>query len=227
MTTQTEVSTPRMTSKNAKAVCLVSGGIDSPVAAWLIARSGVQPVFVYFDSRPLVSDQAKSIALETIRKVRQRLANPARVYVIPHGDDLAQISTRCPINLACIISRRLMLRIAREVARKEGADAIVLGDSLGQKASQTAQNLQVTDSAVQDLPILRPLIGLNKMDMERYAREIGTFELSISPGVASCGVPARSPRTHGRFDEIYEAESALDLDGMIKRALEQSEILEV
>lgn len=209
-------------------MCLVSGGIDSPVASWMIARMGIQPIYVYFDSRPLVSEEAKQIAIETIRKVSQRLqTHPVRVYVVPHGEDLAEISNRSPFNLSCIVSRRLMLRVAREIARIEGADALVLGDALGQKASQTAQNLQVTDSAVRDLPILRPLIGMNKADIERYARELGTFALSTSPGVASCGIPVREPRTKARFGEINLAEGALDIRRMVDRAMERAEVLEI
>jgi len=120
----------------------------------------------------------------------------------------------------------MMFRIAGEIARRENADSIVTGDVVGQKASQTLHNLFVTDSTADGLPVIRPLVSMNKDEIERIARAVGTFEISTSPGVAACGIPTRKPRTHSRSDEIARSEAHLDLDQMIERALNAAEILE-
>ena len=119
-----------------------------------------------------------------------------------------------------------MFRIAGEIARRENADSIVTGDVVGQKASQTLHNLFATDSTADGLPVIRPLVSMNKDEIERLARAVGTFEISTSPGVATCGIPTRKPRTHSRSDEIAQSEAHLDLDQMIKRALDTAEILD-
>lgn len=119
-----------------------------------------------------------------------------------------------------------MFRVASEIARIEMADCIVTGDVVGQKASQTLHNLFVTDSTSQGLPVVRPLVGMNKDEIERVAKAIGTFELSISPGVAACGIPTRKPRTHSRPEEIAQSETHLDVNHMVRRALENAEIVE-
>ena len=120
-----------------------------------------------------------------------------------------------------------MFRVGSEIARRENADCIVTGDVVGQKASQTLHNLFVTDAAADGLPVIRPLVGMNKEEIERLARAIGTFELSTSPGVAACGIPTRKPRTHSRSEEIAESETRLDLDHMTSRAFENMEIVDV
>jgi len=206
---------------------LVSGGIDSPVALWLSIQAGIDPIAVYFDSYPLSDERARGITLRGIRKVRERSRKtPIRTYVIRHSSDLSEIASSCQRNLACVISRRMMFRIAGEIARRENADSIVTGDVVGQKASQTLHNLFVTDSTADGLPVIRPLVSMNKDEIERIARAVGTFEISTSPGVAACGIPTRKPRTHSRSDEIARSEAHLDLDQMIERALNAAEILE-
>lgn len=211
-----------------RAVCLISGGIDSPVALWLVIGSGIVPVAVFFDSYPLSDRRGREIAIQGIRKVREYSRGlPIRTYVIGHAPDVSDIVSSCQRNLACVISRRMMFRIASEIARRENADSLVTGDVIGQKASQTLHNILATDSATAGLPVIRPLVGMNKDEIERLARAIGTFEISTSPGVAACGIPTRKPRTHSHVEEIAESESQLDLDRMVKRALERAEILEI
>ena len=185
------------------------------------------PIGVFFDSYPLADRRGKEIAIESIGNVRAYSRSPPiRTYIIGHSPDLTEIVSSCQRNLACVISRRMMFRVASEIARREMADCIVTGDVVGQKASQTLHNLFVTDSTSEGLPILRPLVGMNKDEIERVAKAIGTFELSISPGVAACGIPTRKPRTHSRTDEIAESETHLDVNQMVRRALENAEILE-
>jgi thiamine biosynthesis protein ThiI len=121
----------------------------------------------------------------------------------------------------------MMFRVGSEIASRENADCIVTGDVVGQKASQTLHNLFVTDPTVDGLPVIRPLVGMNKEEIERIGRAIGTFELSTSPGVAACGIPTRKPRTRSRSEEIAESETHLDVDHMISRALENVEVMEI
>ncbi len=226
--TQSAIQSGIQRLSRGRAVCLVSGGIDSPVALWMAIKAGITPVAVYFDSYPLSDRRGKEIALQGIRKVRDHeLAQPIKTYVIPHSPDLSEIISSCQWNLACVISRRMMFRIASEIARRENADSIVTGDVVGQKASQTLHNLSVTDSATDGLPVTRPLVAMNKDEIERLARAVGTFQISIRPGVAACGIPTRKPRTHSHAGEVAKSEANLDLDHMVARALDHAETYEI
>jgi thiamine biosynthesis protein ThiI len=211
-----------------RAVFLISGGIDSPVAAWLLMRKGVEPVFAYFDNYPLCDQAAESIALETIKRVCEetKVAN-ARVYLVSHAPDLRDILSNCPTKYACILSRRIMFRVAEQIAMREDCQAIVTGDAIGQKASQTLQNIVAADCVLKSSHVLRPLVGMNKLQIERYARKIGTYPISIRPGVATCGVPTDNPSTSARRDRLSEVETALNLGAMVKRDLENARILTI
>jgi thiamine biosynthesis protein ThiI len=209
-------------------VFLVSGGIDSPVAAWLLIRKGVDPVFAYFDNYPLCDQAAEGIALDTIRKVCGNLAvHDARVYLVSHSPDLQEIVSKCPPKYACVLSRRIMLRVAEQIALKEKCVAIVTGDAIGQKASQTLQNITSADCVLNKVTVLGPLVGMNKQQIVKYAQEIGTYETSIRPGVATCGVPTNNPSTAARRDRLAEVEGALDLEAMVRRDVENSRVITV
>jgi thiamine biosynthesis protein ThiI len=214
---------PRLSGK---AVFLVSGGIDSPVSAWLLIRKGVKPVFAYFDNYPLCDQAAESIAIETIQKIcsKAKLRN-VRLYVVSHSPDLQDILSKCPAKFACILSRRMMFRVAERIAEQEDCSAIVTGDAIGQKASQTLQNIAATDCVLSKVRVLRPLVGMNKSQIVKFAKELGTYELSIRPGVASCGVPTDNPSTSARKVQLAEIESALDVESMVKRDLQNARIL--
>src|SRR5271157_116509 len=211
-----------------KALFLISGGIDSPVAAWLLVRKGVEPTFAYFDNYPLCDQAAEGIALDTIRKLCEvtKIEN-TKTYLISHSPDLQDIVTECPVKFACILSRRLMFRISEQIAIKEGCNAIVTGDAIGQKASQTLENIVATDCVLEKLAVLRPLVGMNKLQIEKFARQIGTYEISIRPGVSTCGVPTSNPSTNARRLRLEEIEKALDLTLMIKRAVENARIVTI
>ena len=225
---QSAIQSPLQNASRGRAVCLISGGIDSPVALWLIIKAGMVPIGVFFDSYPLADRRGKDIAIMSIGKVRAYSnAPPIKTYIVAHSPDLTEIVDSCQRNLACVISRRMMFRVASEIGRRESGDCIVTGDVVGQKASQTLHNLFVTDSTADGLPIVRPLVGMNKEEIERIAKTIGTFELSTSPGVAACGIPTRKPRTHSRSDEIAESEIHLNVNHMVARALENAETLEI
>jgi len=208
-----------------KAVCLVSGGIDSPIAAWLIIEKGCTPIFVYYDNYPFSDETTKQRALDTIRKLADRLnGHQAKIYVIPHGDDLTDILRNCPRRLTCILCRRMMYRVAEKVAKKEKAEAIITGEIIGEHASQTLRNLRVENTVLKNVCILRPLIGLSKVEVEHLARKIGTFEVSTRPGLC-CSAPPPQPRTHAKLEEIEKAEEKLDIEDMIKRDLKAAEVL--
>jgi len=211
-----------------RAVFLVSGGIDSPVAASLLIRKGVAPVFTYFDSYPLCDQAAEGIALETVKRVCSFYEiTGIKFYSIPHSPDLEQIVTLCPEKYSCIISRRLMFRVAEKIGCHENCYAIVTGDAIGQKASQTLQNITATDCVMEKLAVLRPLVGMNKSEIERHAKQIGTFEISTKPGVATCGVPTRNPSTSARRIRLEEVETRLDLPSMIKNAFKNARVLHI
>ncbi len=211
-----------------KALFLVSGGIDSPVAAWLLIRKGVEPVFAYFDNYPLCDQAAEGIALDAIRTVCHVVGvEDARIYIVAHSPDLQAILSKCPTKYACILSRRIMFRVAEEIASREGCQALVTGDALGQKASQTLQNIVTADSVLNKVPVVRPLVGMNKLKIEQYAKKIGTYPISIRPGVATCGVPTDNPSTSARRDRLTEVETVLDVEAMVKRDVEEARILNV
>jgi thiamine biosynthesis protein ThiI len=209
-----------------KAVFLVSGGLDSPVAALLLIRKGIKPIFAYFDNYPLCDQAAEGIAVEAIRQVcSQTKTEKSRLFIISHSPDLQEIMSKCPPKFACILSRRIMFRIAQELAIKEGCGAIVTGDAIGQKASQTLQNIVAADSILKHVQVLRPLVGMNKLQIERYAKSIGTYEISIRPGVASCGVPTNNPSTAAKRDLLDEIEGYLDTQAMVTRAVENARLV--
>jgi thiamine biosynthesis protein ThiI len=207
-----------------KAVCLVSGGIDSPVAAWLVIRKGCTPIFVYYDNYPFSDETTKQRALDTIKKLADYLiSRQAKIYLIPHGNDLTDILRNCPRRLTCILCKRMMYRVAEKVAKKEKAEAIVTGEIIGEHASQTLRNLRVMNTVLKDVCILRPLIGLSKVEVERLARKIGTFEVSTQPALC-CSAPPPQPRTRAKLEEIEKAEERLDIESMVKSDLKGADI---
>ncbi|MFQ6086473.1 MAG: tRNA sulfurtransferase [Candidatus Bathyarchaeia archaeon] len=210
-----------------KVICLVSGGIDSPVAAWLVMRKGCVPVFVFFDNHPFADETTKQRAMEAIKKLSDYAQEKKlKVYVVPHGDDLTDILRSCPRSLTCVLCRRMMYRLAEKIALLEDTDAIVTGEIIGEHASQTLVNLRVENQAISYVTILRPLLGMNKQEVENLARKIGTFDASTKPASCCTGPPPK-PRTRARLEEIREAEERLSIEEMISRDLEGANILEV
>lgn len=214
-------------SPQEKVICLVSGGIDSPVSAWLLLRKGITPVFVYFDNSPFTDESTQQRAVEAVKKLKKHItANDVKLYIVPHGNDLSDILKNCRRNLTCILCRRMMYRLAERIAMKEGAEAIATGEIIGEHASQTITNLRIVSQAISKVSIMRPLIGMNKTEVERLAREIGTFDASTK-SASCCSGPPPKPRTRARFEEVQEAEKSLDIDGMIKRDLRGASVFKV
>lgn len=209
-----------------RAVLLLSGGIDSPVAGWMAMKRGVEIIPVYFHSFPFTSDRAKEKVVDLCR-VLARYAGRIKLYVIPFTDIQKALHQGGPDELQTILLRRMMMRIARRVAEREGAVALITGESVGQVASQTLPSLAAT-GAVVDLPILRPLIALDKEEIIARAKSIGTFEISIRPYADCCTVfVPRHPETRPDLDRVARVEAGLVDPALIDTALERAEISEI
>ena len=208
-----------------KAVCLISGGIDSPVAAYRMMKRGCKAVFVHFHGRPFVSRASEEKVREII-ELLTRYQLHSRLYLVPFGEIQRQVVLGAPAAYRVVLYRRLMMRIAEEVAGRERAWGLVTGDSLGQVASQTPDNLRVVEEAV-TTPVLRPLIGMDKVEITEDARRIGTFETSIEPDQDCCRlfVPAH-PSTRTTLDQIRKIERGLDITALVKQGLERMELAE-
>ena len=201
------------------AVSLLSGGLDSPVSSWMIARRGVELEMVHFVSPPYTSQQAQDKVVELARLLTASCGRMI-VHIIPFTEIQEEIRKNCPEEFFTLIMRRFMMRIAQAVAKKAGASALVTGESLGQVASQTMLSLGVTE-AVTDMPVLRPLIGMDKVEIIRLARRIGTYDTSILPYEDCCTVfTPRHPCTRPVLADIESAEAALDVEGLVAKALE-------
>ncbi|MEA3344169.1 MAG: tRNA uracil 4-sulfurtransferase ThiI [Patescibacteria group bacterium] len=208
-----------------KILSLISGGIDSPVASYLIAKRGAENVWLNFHSVPLTSKQG----IEKIKELAKVFLNyqpHLKVYFIPFHKAQLEIKEKAPIKYRILLYRRLMLKIAEEIAEKENCEAIVTGDSLGQVASQTLPNIKIIQDAI-DIPILRPLIGKDKEEIIELARAIGTFEISIEPYEDCCSVFAPKPQTaEGKLETIKEIEKKIESAKIIKEAIESSDVIE-
>ena len=201
-----------------RAVSLLSGGIDSPVASWMIAKRGIALDMVHFFSYPYTSEEARQKVLDLARLLTPWCGRLV-VHVVPFTAIQEELRRSCPEELFTVLMRRFMMRIADRVARRTGAGAIVTGESLGQVASQTMEAMRAT-GAVTDLPILRPVVGMDKEEIVRIARHIGTFETSILPYEDCCTVfTPRHPRLRPTLAELEGAEAALDMDAMVDAAV--------
>ena len=200
------------------AVSLLSGGIDSPVSSYMIAKRGVQLEMVHFFSPPYTSQQALDKVVQLAKELTTWCGR-MKLHIVPFTEIQEEIRRACPEDHFTLIMRRFMMRLAEQVARRTGAKALVTGESLGQVASQTMDALAVSDQ-VCALPVLRPVIGMDKTEIIAISRRIGTFETSILPYEDCCTVfTPRHPKTHPHLDEVLEYEKALDVEGLIERAL--------
>ena len=200
------------------AVSLLSGGIDSPVSSYMIAKRGVQLELVHVFSPPYTSQQA----LDKVKQLARELVpwcGRMTLHIVPFTEIQEEIRRACPEDHFTLIMRRFMMRLAEGVARRTGAKALVTGESLGQVASQTMDALAVSDE-VCTIPVLRPVIGMDKQEIILISRKIGTFDTSILPYEDCCTVfTPRHPKTHPHQDEVHEFEKALDVDGLVEKAL--------
>ena len=211
---------------NGKGLVLLSGGIDSPVAAWLMAKRGMLIEAVHFHSYPYTSPRAQE-KVEELAKIVASYCGRFKMHVINILPIQEQIVQNCPEAETTILVRRFMMRIAERIAEKNGCMMLITGENLGQVASQTAESLVVTDASV-SMPVMRPLIAMDKVDIMEKAEEIGTFETSIQPYEDCCTVflPPH-PVTKPRLSRIEESESRLDVEGLVSAAVESEEIVDI
>lgn len=209
-----------------KGVLLLSGGIDSPVAGYMMAKRGLELVCVYYHSHPYTSERAKEKVVELARKLSVYTGS-IKLYVAPFTEIQMQIIEKCPEDELTIIMRRYMMQVAEAVAKKENALALVTGESLGQVASQTLQSMLVTNSDL-TLPVFRPLVGMDKIDITAIAREIDTFETSILPFEDCCTIfVPKHPKTKPKLYDIKQSEEVLDKEKLIENCLANMEIIKV
>ncbi|GBC77609.1 putative tRNA sulfurtransferase [bacterium HR08] len=210
-----------------RALLLLSGGIDSPVAGWMLMKRGVAVDAVYFHSPPYVGEKAKEKVLELGRILARWRADALTLYVPPFTEIQVEVSRVAPPPLWTILFRRFMHRVAERIAEQYGYGALATGESLGQVASQTMENLACVDAVTRRL-VLRPLIGLDKAEIVRLARAIGTYEVSILPYEDCCVLFApRHPETHARRERVEALEARLDVPRLVESALERLEIFSV
>ncbi len=208
-----------------KVLCLISEGIDSPVAAYRMIKRGCRVVFVHFHGRPYLSRASEEKVRELVTLLT-RYQLSSKLFLVPFGDIQKQIVLSAPAPIRVVLYRRMMMRIAEALAQTEDAWSLVTGDSLGQVASQTPGNIQVVSEST-PLPILRPLIGMDKIEITQQAEAMGSFEISIEPDQDCCTlfVPPH-PNTHARLPDIQEAEMNFDIPTMVKQGLENMESAE-
>ena len=211
---------------NGKGMSLLSGGIDSPVATWMMAKRGMMIEAVHFHSFPYTSQRARE-KVEELAALVATYCGRFRMHVINLLPIQEQIVQNCPEEETTILVRRFMMRIAEELAAGNGCNMLITGENLGQVASQTAEALVVTDASVK-MPVMRPLIGLDKTDIMDLAKDIGTYDKSIEPYEDCCTVfLPKHPATKPKLERILASESKLDCEGLIREAIEKEEIVEI
>lgn len=211
---------------NGKGMSLLSGGIDSPVATWMMAKRGMMIEAIHFHSFPYTSQRARE-KVEELAALVATYCGRFRMHVINLLPIQEQIVQNCPEEETTILVRRFMMRIAEELAAGNGCNMLITGENLGQVASQTAEALVVTDASVK-MPVMRPLIGLDKTDIMDLAKEIGTYDKSIEPYEDCCTVfLPKHPATKPKLERILASESKLDCEGLIREAIEKEEIVEI
>ena len=209
---------------NGRATLMISGGIDSPVAGWLMARRGLELHAVHFFSYPYTSEEAKEKVLTLLRIVAE-WAGPIHLHIAPFTDIQEEIRDNCPEELFTVIMRRFMVRVAQRIAENVHSSALITGESLGQVASQTLDALVATDDLAV-MPIFRPLIGLDKSDIITFARRIGTFETSILPYEDCCTVfTPRHPVLKPRIEQLEKAEQKLNVAELVEASVRNAERL--
>jgi len=212
------------TGTGGKVICLISGGIDSPVAAYRMMKRGCKAVFVHFHGRPYLSRVSEEKVRDQVTLLTAYQLY-SRLYLIPFGEIQSQIVMKAPPPVRVVLYRRLMLRIATQIAEQEEAWALTTGDSLGQVASQTPENIAVINEAT-SLPILRPLIGMDKLEITQQAQALGSFETSIEPDQDCCTlfVP-KHPQTRCQLTHILKVEQDFDIPGLVQQGLQDKELV--
>ena len=207
----------------ARGVMLMSGGIDSPVALNFMLRQGHEITAVHLDNRPFTDDSPLEKIVDHLAILRARYHAPIPLYVVPHGSTQVTLMRSTDRHVGCVLCRRFMWRSAERIAEREGASFLATGEALGQVASQTLSNMRTATVAVR-LPIVRPLIGFDKQEIESLAKALGTYEISTRPGVCCQAVPDR-PATRSDLVQIGREEERLDVDDIVDDCIRKAVVL--
>ena len=211
---------------NGRAMSLLSGGIDSPVATWMVAKRGMEVEAVHFHSYPFTSERSQE-KVKDLAKILAKYCGRVRLNKVNILEIQKAIGENCNEEEATILSRRFMMRIAQRLSEKRHCDALITGESIGQVASQTIQGLTCTNAVV-DLPVFRPLIAMDKSDIVDIAKKIGTFETSIVPEEDCCSVfSPRKPVTKPRLEKIEKSETALDIEKLVQDVIDKIEVEDI
>jgi thiamine biosynthesis protein ThiI len=206
-----------------KLISLISGGIDSPVATYLMIERNALVTALYFDNRPFTDEKTKTKVISLVEQLRKATNKELKLYIVPNGENQKTFARNCDRHVGCILCRRMMLRMGERLAKQIGAQGLITGDSLGQVASQTLQNLNVETQAV-TIPIIRPLIGLDKLEILDIGKKIGTFDISTRPGLC-CTIVPNKPSTSAYLERILKEEAKVDIECMIDQSISQYELL--
>lgn len=207
----------------ARGVMLMSGGIDSPVSLYYLLRQGHDMVSVHLDNRPFTDDSPLEKIVDHLASLGQRFGRRIPLYVLPHGPTQVNLMRNTDRHFGCVLCRRFMWRSAERIAEREGATFLATGEALGQVASQTLSNMRSATASVH-LPIVRPLIGFDKQEIEAVAKSIGTYAISIRPGVCCQAVPDK-PATRSQLVQILQEEERVDVEAMIADCVRRAVVM--
>jgi thiamine biosynthesis protein ThiI len=186
-------------------------------------RKNTDIIALHMDNRPFTDEKQVNKAIAQIKHLEKLNKTKIKMYVVPHGNTQLAFARNCKRNLQCVLCRRMMFRIGEKIAHTEGAVALVTGESLGQVASQTLQNIRVESQAVK-IPILRPLIAFDKVEIENIAKKIGTYKISIAPGLC-CTIVPRKPATRAKLSTVLSEEKKIDIMALLEEAVEGTEVV--
>lgn len=206
-------------------VCLLSDGLDSPVASYMMIKKGYTPIFLSFVTSSTNTDLMRKKLIKIVKRISNFSEYKLKLYLISHIPNLEVIKRECPRKLTCVLCKRLMIRFAKTIGKKEHTNLILTGDILGEQASQTLANLFSYHNLFKNYIKISPLIGFNKMDVININKKIGLYEI-CSKKIASCDYNPQYPETNAKIDEVLSSEQNYDYNKLISKALEKAEILE-
>jgi thiamine biosynthesis protein ThiI len=204
-----------------KAIYLISGGMDSFVATYFGIKKGWKPIFLYFDNYPFINAENKSKVIEIIKYIMNITNEYGEIIIAPHGKDLSIIIEKCRRNLSCLLCKRMMYRKAERIAKIYNCDFIVTGEIIGEQASQTIRNLIVNDKVI-DMPIVRPLLGVNKVEVELIIKKLGVSKMLVT---TNCKAAAIKARTKVREEELLEEEKKIPVEELIEESIRGIQII--